>query len=250
MLNVLVQFNRIMERRTLEKFAHRRYMGIPRPYHEAKDLGVVDLRIRDLVEAMNIPGVLETVASCEGHSKWWSGQTGPYVAYRATNDFVCKIEKLLREDEVSEHRKLFYCWSNRGYISSDFELIFSLQAPGIDTDKRTLKRHQLDADFKVLELMIKDASDERKTTSTIGKIENKSKCTNDKNAFKFSFSCFFTKRIECIALWAAPIFISIITNFSVANITRFQRHQISQFVNRKKKILTQACGDMGEQHVG
>lgn len=139
--------------------------GPPRPYQDAIALGVIEERIRALVAVMNIPGVVETVASCEGHR---FRNVGPYVAYRSDNDFACRLERRIRADEQSQRPTLAYYWTNRAYISSDFELIFTLSAPAIDSGKQTLCRGRLDSDFRILASMVKEAVQDGGALARIG----------------------------------------------------------------------------------
>jgi hypothetical protein len=169
--------NAIQRYRSAEN-QRRRFNGIPRAYPDAEAAGVIDLNIRNLVVAMNIPGILQTTASCEGHSTWY-GRISPYVAYRSTNAFACRFEKLLREDEQSTRRKLFYYWSNCGYINSDHELAFCLKAAGIGTWKYPHRRNRLNADFQSLASMVQKVCDQAKATSTVSEIDNKSQHTED-----------------------------------------------------------------------
>ena len=128
--------------------------GMPRPYAEAANLNVIDERIRDLVAVLNVPGIVSTYACCEGH-RYLLGQSSPYIAFVASSCFAVAFEQQLRNDSVSNSRRLYYRWANEPGINSDFAMSYRLHAPELDLGGgRKFDRNRLDADFEVLATML------------------------------------------------------------------------------------------------
>lgn len=125
----------------------------------------IDPRIRPLVEAMNIPDVCETIASCEGHRKGWlTGEIRPpYVYFKGDNLFVSILNRIVYGDSCLARPRLNYYWHIRGMFNHEDRLVFTLSIPDYDrpvrlelTDFRGLglwrrwSRAKLDADFETL----------------------------------------------------------------------------------------------------
>lgn len=107
--------------------------GAPRPYLEAKALGVIDLRIAPLVEAMNQIPLIQTVASCEGHRGWFFLYLPPYVLFRSTLEMAGAIEKTLRScDGAISSVCLNYYWEVAARFDEYGELKYVLTIPGIN----------------------------------------------------------------------------------------------------------------------
>lgn len=125
----------------------------------------IDPHIGRLVEAMNVPGVCETIASCEGHRDGWlTGAIRPsYVYFRATLRFAAEMNKLVYGDACLADSQLNYYWHLRAMFNHEHSLVFTLSIPDYDRpvrldlmDFRGLKlwrhwsRARLDADFETL----------------------------------------------------------------------------------------------------
>ncbi len=229
------------------------FKGRPRAYEEAVSLGVIDERIRDLVAAINILAIAETLGSCEGHRRIIGGQQGPFVAYRATNNFACNLERRIRTDEISPRPVLHYYWTNRAFITADFELGFILSAPAIDAGNKKLCRSRVNADFATLASMVKEAAQEGETADPIGIVGGKNKCHDDDNPFKPSLEKLSAERIERTAMRASPaLFIGVVTDSALANVTCSQTHGTHPILdcNSGGGILAHTQDDLGRPHDG
>ena len=128
------------------------FKGMPRPYAEAKALGVIDARIAPLVEAMNQIPIIQTIASCEGHRDWFFLYLPPYVSFSTTVAMAGSIEKALRscDDELNTSH-LNYYWDVAGTFNEHGELRFVLTIPGINSQhpiKAT--RAKVDRDIQII----------------------------------------------------------------------------------------------------
>lgn len=134
------------------------FKGIPRPYAEAKALGVIDARIAPLVDAMNQIPLIHTVASCEGHRDWFFLYLPPYVLFRTTLEMAGSIERTLRScDDAISSVCLNYYWEVAATFDESGELKYTLTIPGISS-RHPIKatRAKVDRDIKlIIELLPK-----------------------------------------------------------------------------------------------
>ena len=121
-----------------------------------------DLKIKPLVDAMNATGVIQTVASCEGHA---TGCRHPYVYFRAQVDVAARLERKLRDIEYAGAGPLHDYWVVESLFNQDFDLVFTLHPPRFkrvhDAALRSfwylwLHRSQLDADLLTLADIVQD----------------------------------------------------------------------------------------------
>jgi len=122
--------------------------GAPRAYREAVSLGVIDRRIRGLVAAFNVPGVVTTLASCQGH--YWPFlmvRETPYVMFRTTTSIAAKLAVLVRKDSLQAAHLAYlnYGWIVEGHFDDQGELQFTLRF-----GSSRFKRTRVDQDFEVL----------------------------------------------------------------------------------------------------
>lgn len=87
--------------------------GCPRPYLQAVEESVIDVRIRGLVDALNIDGVCSTWASCEGHGRIRCHKS-PYVLLDTSVDFAGALSLMLEQEAVHEHSRLGHSWNISG----------------------------------------------------------------------------------------------------------------------------------------
>lgn len=112
----------------------------------------VEKRIKPLVQALNRPGLIVTLASSEGHP---ARRVGPYVYFSCAVGVAAQIVKCLKHLHISG--RLSYCWEVVGRIDhADCGLRFRLQAPALESmgfkTKLLLRisRNRLDQDLHLL----------------------------------------------------------------------------------------------------
>ncbi len=135
-----------------DDFVEGQPAGAPRDYADAKRLSLIDPHIRELVQAMNVPGVASTLAACEGHRYLLSGCTRPYVLFRAENAVAARLGVLIENDLMSDARRLRYHWELTGHFwNADLRWTLDIQ----DLDRHFwVTRRRLDADMAVLRDMV------------------------------------------------------------------------------------------------
>jgi hypothetical protein len=125
--------------------------GIPREYHEADSLGVIDQRIRDLVAGFNVPGVVSTQASCQGHRyPFLAAWQTPYVVFRTKTTIAAEIAMRVRDDSL-RRAHLNYGWDIEGDFDDQGQLRFTLRCQSV-----RFTRSGLDHDFAVLRAWARD----------------------------------------------------------------------------------------------
>lgn len=131
----------------------------------------IEPRIFPLVETLNIPGVCETIASCEGHRNWFTGEMLPaYVYFRATLKYAAVLNQQVYDDACLDTPRLNHYWHMRGMFDGENTLAFYLSIPDYDRaipltlmDYSCLRlwrrwsRDALDADFETLRAMASTA---------------------------------------------------------------------------------------------
>lgn len=124
---------------------NRYFKGVPRPFDEAMELAVIDERIQRLCLAMNVPGRMRTIASCEGHGNFF-GQTSrtPYISFVSEIELAGKLDQIFQEDQCSVSPKLKYFWRITGEFSGT-KLRFCLR-PNIGF----YSRKKIDADLNTI----------------------------------------------------------------------------------------------------
>lgn len=129
-------------------------LSLPKPFAK-RDYHVIDERVKPLVDAMNSTGLLETIASCQGHVQ--HGQS-PYVYFKTNAEFAAIIERRLREYYASDRLNDF--WTLQGMFNKKYQLCFLLRAPQHEERSESVIRSffnfsdffrlQLDQDFETL----------------------------------------------------------------------------------------------------
>ncbi|PSU44849.1 hypothetical protein C9J12_25490 [Photobacterium frigidiphilum] len=89
-----------------------------------KNYDIIEPKIKPLVDTMNNTGLIQTIASCEGHSL--PGKP-PYVYFRTTVEFAAQLEKQLRAN--LSHPKMRALWCIEGNFNPEEELVFTLFSP-------------------------------------------------------------------------------------------------------------------------
>ena len=122
-------------------------MGRVRVYCEAARLGVIDAPIRDLVDAMNVPGVVETRASCAGH-RWpfVAAVHTPFVMFTSDSRYALKLAILMHQDWCASHRYLHYHWDITAQFDDAGDFLFVLECR-----TRRFRRGRLARDFRTLQ---------------------------------------------------------------------------------------------------
>ena len=118
----------------------------------------VDHRILPLVRGLNRPGVVQTIASCQGHV---SGNALPYVYFAAPPGAGAALAR--RVNELRDAGALSYCWSVEGVSvegvsSPEAKRGFSVYAASADLEGAwsglwhyvVLRRRLVDADIALL----------------------------------------------------------------------------------------------------
>lgn len=145
-----------MNSRLLSDRDSKYFKGVPRPFDEALELAVIDEKIQRLSIAMNVPGKMRTIASCEGHGNFF-GQTSrsPYISFVSETALAGKLDQLLQDDQVSISPKLKYYWRVTGEFSGT-ELRFCLRA-----QIGFYSRKKIDADLSTILTMLPLCFDEK-----------------------------------------------------------------------------------------
>ncbi len=126
--------------------------GVLRPYLEARELGVIDTRIRLLVDAMNVPGVVATHSSCAGH-RWWpmAVYRTPFVMFRTETRLAAELASRIHDDWLADSRALHHYWDVDAQFDNDGELLFTLRSL-----TRRFNRARMDCDFETLRLWVQE----------------------------------------------------------------------------------------------
>lgn len=108
------------------------------------------------MDALNSTGVIQTVASCQGHGYGLYGKP-PYVYFRASVQSAALIAQTLRE---ALHNDLMQTeWVVAGYFNDRFELMFLLHSPKYHQEYNALKytcwlflvwRKKIDTELRIL----------------------------------------------------------------------------------------------------
>lgn len=125
----------------------RRFKGTCRPYADALARGAIDERIRPLVAAFNVPGVVSTLSSCEGH-RWLferAWQTA-FVVFDCPVSLAFQLARAIRADVITGRDQLQYDWSVSGILDSDTEILSFI----LRCHEDRFRRARLDADFATL----------------------------------------------------------------------------------------------------
>lgn len=128
------------------------FKGGVRAYVDAVKLGVIAVRIRGLVSALNVEGVVATSASCEGHG-WLGRITSPYVAFATDVERAQTLSEMLAVDSLAARPLLQHLWTITGHFDSNNGLLFRLAVPALEARSIRTSRGALDADFERLRLM-------------------------------------------------------------------------------------------------
>lgn len=111
-------------------FLRRRfYRASKKPYAE------VDPKIRPLVDLMNLTGLFQTVASCEGHG---SLLKPPYVYFKADVKDAALLEELIREAVWRTGSNFRETWVVEGRFDHEFGLTFILYSPELHRKSSSL----------------------------------------------------------------------------------------------------------------
>ena len=130
-------------------------VGVGRNYSDAARLGLIDSRIGALVRTMNVPGVMGTIACCEGHGGWGSFSS-PYVAFRASVELAAILFEKLQAEALDAHRRLHFYWTVEGRFNDKRQLQYQLYVVGIDR-YRWVSRRRLDHDIAIVTELARDA---------------------------------------------------------------------------------------------
>jgi hypothetical protein len=121
----------------------------------------IEPRIRSLVDAMNATGVMQTIASCEGHRR---RAMPPYVYFRASPEVAGAVCRHLREAQTNGC--LHNCWEVEGLFDDLCRLCYRLAAPSLENTVFWRKRC-LHADFEMLRLLMVELGREIRQYSEI-----------------------------------------------------------------------------------
>jgi hypothetical protein len=112
-----------------------------------------------LVELMNNSGLMQTFASCHGHGFPFIYLT-PYVAFKSCQSVAFYLDKQLREELISDSRRLIYQWELMIQFDDEGSLNYQLCAPGILIGSvRYATRKKINRDIGILCLITQKAFD-------------------------------------------------------------------------------------------
>ena len=113
----------------------------------------IEPRVKPLVDAMNSTGVMETIASCEGH---YLRDISPYVYFKAPVVLAAALERTLRpETDKPADPRLHYFWTLDGGFNGEYEPSFCIRAPKLDRSM-PFRRKWVDHDLLVLADIVKE----------------------------------------------------------------------------------------------
>lgn len=133
-----------------------------RPYDE------IDPMIHPLVELMNSTGVVETIASCQGHAL--SGEE-PYVCFRASEHIAASMERVVRMAYAMRTGSLNAGWHIEGLFNERFELIYLLRSSYYEDKANAVigsivafwfRRRRLARNFEELGRLFRQALDDQR----------------------------------------------------------------------------------------
>lgn len=130
---------------------NRPFKGALRSHEAAVKLGVIDPRIRALVDAFNWKGVTSSVSSCEGHRLWGlPTRRTAFVMFSASPWFAAQVAARIGLDYAHGSR-LHHYWKVDAAFDGDGKLIFNLNCPN-----PRFHRNRLDADFRQLKAWVEE----------------------------------------------------------------------------------------------
>ncbi|NRO98792.1 hypothetical protein GWC77_23020 [Paraburkholderia sp. NMBU_R16] len=120
--------------------------GRVRAHEEAARLGAVDAPIRNLVNAMNVRGVVQTRSSCAGH-RWplLAALQTPFVMFEADGRYARRLAAAVHRDWCAANRYLHYYWAVTAQFDDAGEFVFLLECRS-----RRFRRSRLERDFQTL----------------------------------------------------------------------------------------------------
>ncbi|WP_146014105.1 hypothetical protein [Trinickia dabaoshanensis] len=120
--------------------------GRVRAYSETSRLAVIDVPIRDLVDAMNVGGIVETRSSCAGH-RWplLAALQAPFVMFKADCRYASRLSAAIHKDWCAAIHYLHYDWDITARFDDVGEFIFVLECRS-----RRFRRSRLERDFQTL----------------------------------------------------------------------------------------------------
>ncbi|MEB2558791.1 hypothetical protein [Burkholderia cenocepacia] len=126
--------------------------GRVRTYAEAVRLGVIDAPIRDLVDALNVSGVVATQSSCAGH-RWplLAARHTPFVMFRTDARYASALAAVIHEDWRVSDRVLRHYWDVTAQFDDAGELLFTLECRA-----RRFHRRSLGQDFQILRSWVQE----------------------------------------------------------------------------------------------
>lgn len=132
---------------------HRRSVwnaGICRPYREALALGLIEPRIAGLVATLNVEGVIETSACCEGHLYDDGKVEYPYIGFRRGADIalLSLMNRALVDASPTAAGTLNYHWI------VEYGWVFAMR-PHLPDE--IFDRAKVDDDFTALSKVLRDA---------------------------------------------------------------------------------------------
>lgn len=123
----------------------------------------VEPKVKPLVDKMNATGIIETVASCQGHGFYGKP---PYVYFKAPVEIAASIERQLREAAMFDDPGLKTDWIIKGLFDADYKLAFLLYSPEYHEKANSLlwalwffclKRKRLDTELLFLTCLVEKA---------------------------------------------------------------------------------------------
>lgn len=112
----------------------------------AARLGVIDAPIRDLVDAMNVRGVVQTRSSCAGH-RWplLAALHTLFVMFKADSRYARRLATAIHRDWCAATHCLHYYWDVTAQFDDAGELVFLHECRS-----RRFRRSRLERDFQTL----------------------------------------------------------------------------------------------------
>ncbi len=92
-------------------------------------LPFIEPKIRPIVDLMNRSGVIQTVASCQGHG--FRGRA-PFVYFNTTVECAQAFERYLRTICWGDTAGMSFDWIVSGRFNGEFDLTFLLHSPELD----------------------------------------------------------------------------------------------------------------------
>ena len=215
------------------------FKGVPRLYHEAKELMVIDVRIIKLVDTLNHGELIRTIGSCEGHG-WPFIRCSPYVSFKCDVTIAAALAESLHLETISKASRLKHFWEISACFDPEFDLTYSILVPGIMSGKPFYAtRNGIDHDLAIIDSIFrKKIFNHLKRQNIKFECQENADSKDDQNEYhgviKFIAGTLLTKRIRRVT--SIALFSSCAQWFSTVD-AFIQSHVYSKYIKLIRKLI-------------